>query len=302
MPFRNQIHVDQLLSSISVKYRNTMFIADQVFPVLPVKKTSDLYRVYDRNFRLPETKRANKAESNEHNFQVSTSSYNLEKHSLKDLVSDDDADNYDIADLRADTTEELTDKILLRREVHVASLFTSTSWSQNVSLASGQQWSSDTTTSNPIPVFDTAAVTVLENSGVAHNYAIIPKRGMIAIKNHSSIIDRIKYTSRDITEAMIAGLLDVPNLLVPKAVLDSAAEGVTSSIAPIWGDNAFVGYKPDRASPLKPSAGYIFQKTRPMVKRWREEAREGEFIEVTQHYQARVIASLAGYLIKDVLA
>lgn len=301
MPSRNQIHVDTLLSQISVKYQNRMFIADQVFPVLPVKKTSDLYRVYDRNFRLPETKRANKAESREHNFEVSTASYNLEKHSLRDLVSDDDADNYDIADLRADTTEELTDKILLRREVHVASLFTSTSWSQNVSLTSAQQWSLDTVTSNPIPVMDTAAATVLEQSGFAHNFSIIPHRAMIAVKNHSSIIERIKYTSINITEQMLAGLLDTPNLLVPKAVIDSSAEGVAASIAPIWGDNAFVGYKSPRPSPLKPSAGYIFQKTRPMVKRWREEAREGEMIEVTQHYQAKVVASLAGYLIKDLL-
>jgi hypothetical protein len=299
MPFRNQIHVDQLLSRVSVKYRNEMYIAMQVFPELQVKKDSDLYRIYDRNFRLPQTKRANRAAARWHNFEVSTGTYNLEEHALKDLVSDRDAANYDLANLRAETTEELTDKIMLRMEKHVADLFTSTSWSQNVSLSAAQQFSLDTTTSNPVPIFDTGTTVVIENSGFMPNMSIIPHRTMLDIKNHSSIIERIKYTSIQITENMLAGLLGVQNLLVPKAVLDTAAEGVTASISPVWGDNAFIGYRAPSPSPLKPSCGYVFRSSRPLVKRWRDEELAGEKIEAGMRYQAKVVASLAGYLIKD---
>lgn len=298
----NSIHIDTLLSSISIKYRNTNFIAMEVFPELPVKKTSDLYRVYDRNFRLPETLRANRGKAREHTFEVSTGQYILAKHALKDYVSDTDADNYDLADLRADTTEELTDKILLRVEKSVADLFTSTSWSQNVSLSAAQQWSADTTTSNPIPQMDTAGLVVMEQSGFAKNIGIVPMRAMLAAKNHTSIIDRIKYTSIDITPQMLAGLFDLPKMLVPGAVVDTSANGVASSITPVWGDNVFVGYRAERPSPLKPSAGYVFRKSAPMVKRWRVEERESDAIEVGMEFQAKVVASLAGYLIKDVLA
>lgn len=294
------VHVDQLLSSISIKYRNTNFVAMAVFPELNVKKDSDKFRVYDRDFRLPETARANKGEAKQHSFSVSTSTYVLEEHALVDYVSDRDAENYDMADLRADTTEELTDKILLRLEKSVASLFTSTSWSQNVSLTTAQQWSLDTVTSNPIPLMDTAATTVLENSGFAPNISIVPHRVMINAKNHSSIIDRIKYTSVEITPAMLAGLFDSPNMIVPKAVIDTAAQGVASSISPVWGDNVFVGYRADKPGPLKPSAGYVFRSSKPLTKRWREEKRSSEAIECGMLYQARVVASLAGYLIKDV--
>lgn len=302
MPFANQIHVDQLLSQISIKYRNQSYIAMEVFPELQVKKDSDLYRIYDRNFRLPETTRANKAPARMHDFQVTTSQYILEEHALKDVVTDRDAQNYDLASLRADTTEELTDKILLRLEKSVADLFTSTSWSQNVSLSAAQQWSLDSTTSNPVPLMDTAATTVIENSGFDPNVAIIPHRVMIAAKNHSSIIERIKYTSVNITPQMLAGLFDVPNLLVPKAVIDSSAEGVTASIGPVWGDNVFVGYRAERPSPLRPSAGYIFRSSKPLVKRWRDEELAGEKIEAGMMYQAKVVASLSGYLLKDALA
>lgn len=296
------VHVDVLLSQISIKYRNKNFVAMEVFPELAVSKDSDKYRIYDRNFRLPETARANKAEAREHSFAVSTASYTLEEHALVDFVTDRDKENYDNADLRADTTEELTDKILQRMEKSVADLFTSTSWSQNVSLSAAQQWSSDTVTSNPIPQMDTAGTVVMENSGFDKNIGIVPHRAMIAAKNHTSIIDRIKYTSVDITPAMLAGLFDLPKMLVPKAVIDTAAEGVASAISPLWGDNVFVGYRAERAGPLKPSAGYIFRSNKPLVSSWREERRKADAIEVGMLYQAKVVASLAGYLIKDTLA
>lgn len=301
MPKVNQIHVDKALSQISIKYQNKSFVAMEVFPELMVKNESDKYYVYDRDFRLPETARANKGKAREHTFQLSTSSYVLEEHALKDYVSDRDANNYDLASLRADTTEELTDKILLRLEKSVADLFTSTSWSQNVSLTAAQQWSLDTTTSNPIPLMDTAATTVIDNSGYTPNIAVIPHKAMIAAKNHSSVIDRIKYTNVNITPQMLAGLFDIQKLVVPKAVIDSSAEGVAASIGDVWGDNVFVGYRAERPSPLKPSAGYVFRSSTPLVKRWRDEERASEAIEVGMLYQAKVVASLSGYLLKDVL-
>lgn len=310
MPSKNQLHVDQLLSNVSIQYKNSNYIAREIFPEVPVKKESDLYRIYDRDFRLPETNRASKGVAREASFDVTTSQYILAQHSLKDYVSDRDAENYDLSDLRADTTEFLTDKILLRMESEVAQLFinntssgnTNTSWSQNHSLSTAQQWSLDTVTSNPIPQMDTATTVVLENSGQVTNYAMLPHRCLIAAKNHVSVIDRIKYTSADITPAMIAGLFDIPQLLIGKAVVDNAAQGLAASIAPLWGDNVFVGYKPAKASPLAPSAGYIFRNNIPMTKKWRVEERQSEAIEVNVHFQAKVVASLSGYLLKDVLA
>lgn len=296
----SQMHVDQLLSNVSLRYTHPELIAMRVFPEVQVKKDSDLYRIYERNFRIPETKRANRGVAKQHSFSVSTGTYVLEKHALKDFVSDDDVDNYDISDLRADTTEELTDVILRRMEKSVADLFTSTNWSLNVSLASGAEFSANTTTSNPIPVFDTAQSTVIANSGMKPNFGILTRDGFVACKNHVSVVDRIKYTSREMTPAMLAGLLDLPELLISNAQYDSSDEGRTSTMQNFWDEHAFVGYKPQRPGPKQVSSGYIFRKAAPMVRRWREEEREAEAIEVQMKYQAKVVASLSGYLIKNV--
>jgi hypothetical protein len=273
----------------------------KVFPELAVKKSSDLYRVYDRQFKLPETKRAIRGVSRELTFDVSTASYNLEWHSLKDYVADRDAENYDLADLRAETTEFLTDKILLRLEKSVADLFTTTNWSLNVSLAAANAWNANTTVSNPIPVVDTGCSTVIANSGKKPNFMVMNREAFVAAKNHVSVLDRTKYVSADMDESLLAGLFGIPELIVSNVSYDTANEGVASSISAIMGNSAFLGWKPDRPSILTPSAGYIFKNNRPMVKRWREEAREADAIEVNVEYQAKVVASLCGYLIKGVI-
>jgi hypothetical protein len=300
MPFKNQIHVDTLLSNISIKYTHPDLIAMKVFPELKVKKTSDLYRVYDRNFRIPETQRSNRGVSREHNFEVSTASYLLTRHSLKSYVSDTDAQNYDISDLRSDTTEELTEVILRRLELDVASVFTSTNWSLNVSLAAANAFSANTTVSNPIPVFDTGASVVLANSGQKPNYGILPRDGYVACKSHTSILDRVKYTSAEMSPVIMARLFDLDELLIPSANYDTSALGQAASLSNFYNDHAFLGYKPASPGPMKPSAGYIFRNSLPMTKRWRDEDRESEVIEVNMEYSVKVVSSLSGYLIKDI--
>jgi hypothetical protein len=239
--------------------------------------------------------------ANEHQFEVTTGSYYLEKHALKEYVGDDQADNYDLADLRADTVEELTDVILRRLEKSVADLFTTSNWSLNVSLAAANAWNANTTASNPIPIVDTAASTVLANSGFMPNFGILPRDGFVAVKNHVSILDRVKYVSKEMTKEMLAGLFDLPELLIGAASYDSAAEGIADNVTQLWGNSAFVGYKPARPSPKAPSSGYIFMKDSPTVRRWRVEEREAEAIEVQKKYNVKVVASLSGYLIKGIV-
>lgn len=298
MVARSTQHVDQLLTNVSVNYKPQGFVFDAAAPKVPVKKQTDLYRTYTRNFRIPETKRANKGLAREFQFEVGTSSYVLETHALKDYVSDQDEDNYDLASLKADVTEKLTQALMLRKEKSLVDLMTSTSWSLNVSLAATGAFNSNTTTSNPIPVFDTAATTVINNSGFAPNFAIIPRDSFVAIKNHVSVLERTKYTSKEMTAEMMKGLFDLSEILVPTVAYDSAAEGVTSSISQLWPAHCFVGYKPAKAGPMEPSSMYTFERPSAGVKRWRVEEREADAIEVQSNYQVKVVASLSGYLIK----
>lgn len=301
MPLKNQLHVNQLLSNVSVKYQNAEYIWDKVFPQVPVAKDTDLYRVYDRNFRVPETKRSYKGVAREFQFEVSTASYALEQHALKDYVGVDEEDNYDQGSLKVDTTENLTDAIYRRIELSVASLFTTTNWSLNVSLAATAAWNQNTTVSDMVPVIDTGTSTVIANSGKTPNFMVIPRDAYVAAKNHVSILDRVKYTSSEVGQNMLAALFGIPELHVSTAVRDTAAEGVAASISFMWGDVAFLGWKPASAGLKSPSCGYTFIKNAPRVRSWFDDERNADAIEVEVKFIPKVVASLTGYLIKDII-
>jgi hypothetical protein len=300
MPLKSQLHVNQLLSNVSVQYKNEEYIADKVFPKIAVMKDTDLYRVYDRSFKIPESKRAPKGVAKEFSFEFSTSSYALEQHALKDYVGVDEEENNDQGSLEVDTVESLTDAIMRRMELSVASLFTTTNWSLNVSLAAASAWSSNTITSDPVPVWDTGATTVINNSGKTPTFGILPRDGYIAIKNHVSVLDRIKYTSSEVSKNMIQALIGVNELLVPTAVQDTAADGLAPVMSPFFADFAFLGWKPAGGGGIKtPSCGYMFERSAPRVRSWKDEERNATAIEVEIKYQPKIVASLTGYLIKD---
>ena len=303
-PLRSQLHVDQLLSNVAVKYQNTRFIHTEVFPMVPVLKTSDLYRTYNRNWVIPETNRAIGGLAKEHLFEIGNSNYSLEKHALKSYVADTAADNYDITDLRADVTIDLTEKIMMRKEAACAALFTTTQWSLGVSLAVGDQW--DSGTALPINLFDTAGSSIVQASGVKSNFAIIPLDAYNKLKNHTTVVDRVKYTSRELSPAIVGALIGMENLLVPDINYDAGlygASAATGAVRSIWNaKDVFVGYKPSSAGFYALSSGYMFQKNKPLVRRWREEEREADAIELDCEFQFKVVASLSGYFIKAVIA
>lgn len=301
MPLKSQLHVNQLLSNVSVQYKNEEYIADKLFPQIMVTKDSDLYRVYDRNFKVPETKRAPKGVANEFGFQFSTSSYLLEQHALKDYVGVDEEQNNDQGSLKVDTTESLTDAILRRMELSMASLFTTTNWSLNVSLASGAAFSDNTTTSDPVRVYDTAATTIIAESGKTPNFGFLPRAGFVSVKNHVSVLDRVKYTSSEVSKNMIQALIGIGELHIPVAVRDTAAEGIAPSMSSFFGSQTFIGWKPAGGGGIKtPSAGYLFMSSKPRVRSWFDDERNSTVIEVEVKYQPKVVASLTGYLINGI--
>ena len=169
----------------------------------------------------------------------------------------------------------------------------------NVSLAANNTFADNTTATDPVRIFDTAASTILANSAKLPNFGIITRDGFVAIKNHVSILDRIKYTSAEITLPKIAGLFDLPVIHVAQAMYDTAAEGLAPSMSNFWGDIAFVGWKPSSPGLKTPSCGYMFQSKAPRVRTWVDEERNAKAIEVEMKLVPKVVASLTGYLINN---
>jgi len=303
MPVQGPIHVDRPLTNISIAYKAEGLIADEVFTVVPVKKESDSYFIFDKaqSLKSVATLRADGAEANQDNLLLSTATYRLQEHALKEIITQRQRENADEGlNLDVATTEDLTAKVLLQKEVDAATLlFTDGGWANESSLSAALAWSANTTVSNPILTADSAASTVLLNAARPANTCVLDYRTFLAVKEHTSVVDRIKYTSSEsVGPDLIAKLFGVEKLHVAKGQRNTAEEGLAATMANIFTDSAWFGYVEKSPGLRKPSALYCFKRGSGVTaKRWMDEPRNGEWIEVSHMYDQVVPASDAGYLV-----
>ena len=310
MPLNSQVHSSKPLENISVAFANQAFIANMLSPNVPVKHETDTYYVYSKDsLMLPDTLRADWAVSREASFNLSTASYTVKQHSLSDLITERKRQNADPAiDLERDTTEYLTEKIMMRKEYDVlTAIGTKSNWAQEYSLTSTFAWSANTTLSNPIDIALSAGSAIARNSGYLPNVCAIDYGTFLALKKHVSIVDRIKYTQVDsVTESLLARLFEVGKVLVSRAVYNTAEEGMADSMSFMMTDCAWFGYVAPAPGLKKVSALYTFVTTNannsPMsVKKWRDDERGGDKVEVSHMYQHKVVASDAAFYIGNTI-
>ena len=261
-PTQSAVHVNRPLTMISVAYMQSQdaFIADKVFPVIPVDKQSDLYYIYTKNdwFRDEAKPRAAGTESAGSGYNTSTDSYKCDVIALHKDVPDQVRANED-APLNSDrdATEFVTNRLLLRREIQWATdYFASGVWGTDSTPAN--LWS-DYVASDPIADIRTGKRTVKVNTGFEPNTLVLGYDVFIKLQDHPDIVDRYKYTQSEvITEAMLAKLFGVQKVLVAGGVKATNVEGETAAYSFIHGKHALLCYAAPRPSVLQPSAGYIF--------------------------------------------
>lgn len=304
-PTEKDVHVDSVLSGVSIRYSNEEFIADQVLPVIPVKKESDKYYIYTRAWKLPQSKRAAGAEANEVEWNVSTSTYQTEEYALKDMIPDRVRENADNPlDMDVDTTENLTELIQLGREKRVADVaFASGTYgSQTSALAGANRWD-DYAGSDPIGDVRTAKSVVHAATGKMPNVLVIGYQAHLKLLDHPDILERIKYTQKGIITAdLLAQVFEVDKYLIGKALYDSTQEGVAESLAYIWGKSVALLYAEPSPGLKKVSFGYQFQSRGFRTKKWREEGREGDFVEAGEIRDEKIVAAACGYLYTTVIS
>ena len=304
-PTEKDVHVDAVLSGISIRYINDELIADRVLPVVPVKMESDKYYKYTRNWKLPQSKRAAGAEANEVEWNVSTDTYSTEEYALKDLIPDRVRNNADNPlDMDVDTTENLTEVIQLGREKRVADIvFASGNYgSQTSALAGANRWD-DYAGSDPIGDVRTAKATVHAASGKLPNVMVVGYQVHLKLLDHPDILERIKYSQKGVvTEQLLAQLFEVDKYIIGKALYDSSLEGATEDLGYVWGKKVALLYSQPSPGLKKVSFGYQFQSRGFRTKKWRVEGREGDFIEAGEIRDEKLVAVSTGYLYTTVIS
>ena len=270
MPKMQDAHIDRALTNISVAYLQdaSAFIADKVFPVVPVKRQSDVFYTYNKgDFMRDEAQvRGAATESAGGDYGVEAAEpYYCRKHAFHKDVTPEERANYDEPlDADKDATDFVSQKMLIRREMEWASKFFTTGvWGREIAggAAAGEntaiKWNE--ATSNPIKDITDAAVQMASETGFKPNTLVLSPFAFNALKNHEDILDRIKYTQKGIVTAdLLATLFEVEHVYVAWSVVNTAAKGASDAVSFIMGKHALLCYSNPRPALRKPSAGYIF--------------------------------------------
>lgn len=273
-PTSSQVHVDAILTNISVAYlqRAENFIADKVFPVVPVDKQSDKYFVYSKNDWLRDEARVRTdgTESVGSGYNITTDTYYADVYAIHKDIGDQTRANADAPiNVDREAAEFVTHRLLTRREIQFVNDFMTTSkWGTDVtgvaaSPTTGQtiQWS-DYTNSDPIEDIEEGKAKILSTTGFEANTLVLGYDVFRQLKNHPDLVDRIKYTSsQTITEDMLARMFDIERVLVSKSVKATNAEGATAAYSFTTGKTALLAHVAPSPGILTPSAGYTFSWT-----------------------------------------
>ena len=300
MPELENVHVDAILSNISIQYRNAAYVGSLLMPVVPVKKRSDIYYIYNSKgdrFRIPETLRAPKTESKTVDWKVTTDGYVCFEYALNDLIDDAERDNADAPlNLEVDTTEFLTDIILLSQEKRYVDLLTGALMTNNTTIT--VKWE-DYVNSAPIEDIEAGKQSIHSKIFRSPNTLLLGKQVYDTLKHHPDILERIKYVQKGVVTAeLMASIFEVDRIIVGEAGYNTKKEGQTAVYDYLWGKIALLAYVEPRPGLKKFSLGYTFESQPFRTRRARLETKHSDWFEPSKACVEKLVSVDCSYLMK----
>lgn len=308
------VHADAYLNSLSIGYKNDLYIADTIAPIVPVRRQSDIVPKYTQSdwFRNQAAIRAPGTLSERGGFTVDTTDhYFCPRFSFGFEIPDEVRDNTDAPyDMDRDGTMFVMDRLQLKREATWAGkFFTTGQWGADVTP--DVLWDIYDSTSHPINDITTYQDAVEGRIAKMPNKFVLGKSVFSKLKNHPEIMDRIKYVQKAVvTVDMLASLLDIEQVLVGRAIYTTSPEGTPEDSVVyqrIWGNDALLLYAPAAPSLMTPAATYTFTWQRvpnsiQYFTRKRNDEREVDILEGNTYFDQHITSKRAGQFVNNPIA
>lgn len=309
MPYPKELHVDQLLTNLSVQYRNEEMIWREVMPLIPVGKRSDKFTKYNKedSYRKPDDTIGPKGEANQSDWGVSTDNYSVKGHAQADWLPQESIDNSDNPiQPEMDTNNFLNGVLDVAQESRVAGVvFAAASYpsGNKVQLSGTSQWGQ----SADDPIAD--VLTAVETCFMRANTLVFGLDAWLIFRKLPEVLDAVKSSTRfqgspgglaTITE--VAGLFDVPRVLIGRGRYITSKPGQTATYARLWGKHCAAIHVVPNPGIRSITFGGTFSESDRMTMR-EFDAKRGEkgahYFKVSWNSDEKVIASDLGYFIED---
>jgi len=301
--------VDPILTNVARGYQNNELVGGALFPTVSVgQRAGKIIQFGKEAFMLYDTARAPGSEVKRISVGYSSASYGIVDHSLSGAVPveiQEEGMAVPGISLSSAAVRTVQDIMRLRLEKEQADLATTAGnygANNKTTLSGTSQWS-DLVNSDPIKDVETAKESIRTQTGKRPNTIVIGAKVMASLKQHGDILDRIKYTGRDVpTAELLAALFGVQRVLVGDAVYSTDA----GAFGDVWGKFVVVAYtEMSGLSDLgRPTYGYTYQLSGyPFVEPGRYDGNTRSWLYDTHDAFKPVIAGAdAGYLISAAVA
>ncbi|MBS3936001.1 MAG: major capsid protein [Sulfuritalea sp.] len=301
--------VDPILSTVAQGFKNAAMVGMSLFPYVPVGQRGGRILSFGReDFALYATGRAPGANTKRMQFGYAAGSYALEQHALEGVVPQEllqEAQAVPGIDLARGAVAKVQNIIALRLEKAQADLATNAALygaGNKVTLAGASQWNDYTGTSNPAANIETAKEAVRAAIGKRPNTVVMGAAVFARLRQHPTILDRIKYTGRDsATPELLASLFGVQAVLIGDAIFDN-----NGAFADVWGKSVVVAHTEVSgiADMGQPTFGYTYRLGGyPLVETPYEDRNAKSWIyPVTDEVSPVIAGASAGYLISAAVA
>lgn len=302
--------IDPVLSEIARGYQNSELIGSALFPAVTVgQRGGKIIQFGKESFQLYNTARSPGSRVARIQSAYASQSYALEDHAIAEgvpLELMEEAESVPGLDLGMAAVRRANDVIALRLEKAQSDLALNAALyaaSNKVTLSGTSQWSDFGTVSDPVNDVEDAKDAVRGQIGRRPNTLVMGAKVFTALKQHPKIIDRIKYTGRDVpTVDLLASLFGVARVLVGDSVFVDAAGAMTD----VWGKHVVLAYTETAGmnDAGRPSFGYTYRlRGYQMVEPARYDADTRSWIYGVHDAVAPVIAGAeAGFLISSAVA
>ena len=292
--------VDPVLTEIARGYHNAAFIADVLFPIVPVDKEGVIVPLFGKEaFRLWDTERAIRAASNVMvPDDINTLDVVLREHDLA-YPCDYREEHESMFDIESRAAIRVKDSIDLKREWSTAQL------AQNpdsylagakVALAGSDSWKNGG--GDPIGVVEEAKEVLRSRIGVRPNTIVMGAATYATLKFHPKLQEALGGNERKlIALEHLRFLFGIDAIHIGEALAGDTATG------DIWGDNLILAYvaRPSAgrdASYDEPSFAYTLRrKGMPETDRYDAEGGKVRYVRHTDIYKAVIVGADAGYLV-----
>lgn len=326
LPTASDVHVNRPLTNFSVAFMQDAdnFIADKVFPILPVQKQSDAYFSYDQAYwNKDEMKeRAPSTESAGGGYTVNpNNTYYCAVQAFHKDIDDQIRSNADAPlNLDQEATKYVTLKALIKREKLFAAAFMAGSiWTRDydgvaASPTTNQVLQWNDASSTPIEDVWDAKQDVLERTGFEPNVLCIGYPVYKTLVNHPNFVDRVKYGTASgiamIDTSELAQLFKVERVVVARSIENTAVEGATAVHSFINSKKALLVYAPPSPGLMTPAGGYIFSWTGYLgagpagqrIKRFRMDQISSDRIEIEIAFNMKLISADLGAFWDSIVA